>query len=81
MSTADDRYREKMAARAEKRAPAIPAPVVVPAGASVGDRYLAKLAARRAGVQTTQEPDPKPEPKAAKAKGEDTKPTDPAAKK
>ena len=68
-----------MAARAEHRAPAIPAPIVVPAGASVDERYLAKLAARKAGVQTTEaKPEPKAEkpPANAKAKAEE-----PAAKK
>jgi len=57
MSTPDQRYREKLAARKEGRAPEIAAPVpVFSEGASVGDRYRQKLAARAAVAAS-----PKPE--------------------
>lgn len=59
MATANERYQEKIRARTERRAPVVPAPIVVPAGASVHDRYLAKLAMRAAAPAA--KPEPKPE--------------------
>lgn len=70
MSTPDQRYQEKLRARAEKRAPVMPQPVAAfPKGAGVDARYLAKLAARAAG-QSAQAP--KTEEKAAEAPAEET---------
>lgn len=67
MATADQRYAEKVAARASGRAPAFqqqPAPISETS--SVHDRYLAKLAARRAPAGAQAAPTVKPEPKAEK---------------
>lgn len=68
MATVDERYAEKIRARTEGRAPVVAAPavpVVLPEGASVHERYLAKLAARATATQ--QQPQQPATPPAAKA--------------
>ncbi len=52
--TADQSYREKMAARSEGRAPVIAAPIVAPEGADANERYRAKVANRQAAAKQPQ---------------------------
>lgn len=70
MATADQRYAEKIAARASGRVPVFQQqPVAVSATASVHERYLAKLAARAASAgKPASAPvvEAKPEPAADK---------------
>jgi len=71
MATAEQRYAEKIAARASGRTPVFQQqPLAAREGASVHERYLAKLAARATGAKGQSAPagaepkrEPAPEPK------------------